>query len=178
MNMEAPFRPPPESLERARQHLKRTIDEFGFDHQKSIHAEQDVIMIALRIGGYEDTLRQAQSLAERGAALLGPGDRTVLATKFSIGYCLCKLGSVDEGISKIDNTVQECVHALGALDVATIGRQIVAVEILVEVGKIAEARERLAAILRDCPRFPERHFITTRLNDVSKLIEGVKIEQR
>jgi tetratricopeptide (TPR) repeat protein len=167
VNLGVLFRPPPESLERARQHLSRTRDEFGPDREETILAEQSIIMIGLRIGNYEDTLKQAERLVARSEVLLGPGHRLVLAAKFSIGYCKFKLGAIDEGLAKIDSTIEECAQALGILDTATIDRRIVAVGLLAEAGRTDVAQERLAALLMDCSDFPAGHFITMRLNEAA-----------
>ena len=50
----APFRPLPESLERAYRHLDLTRREFGPDHENTIRAEQSVITLAIYSDRYNE----------------------------------------------------------------------------------------------------------------------------
>jgi hypothetical protein len=167
-----PFRPAPESLERARRHLDLTRRGFGPDHENTILAEQSVIMITIQNDRYNDALVLAEQLAARSEAVLGPEHRLVLAAKFSTAYCIFKLGSVDEGILRLDDVVEETAQALGPLDTATMHRRIVIIGLLVEVGQADIAKERFIPLLEECDSFPPGHFITTALKHAAQQIES------
>ena len=171
VNMGAPFRIPPESLERAREHLRLTRRELGPDHESSILAEQSVIILARHAGHYADALALAEQQLTRIEGLVGSQDRNVLAAKFSVGSCMLKLGSIDEGLIKLDKAVEETARALGPQDVATLDRQIVIVRLLAEAGRTDVARKRLAALQVRCSDFPAKHFITIRLNEAIRAID-------
>jgi tetratricopeptide (TPR) repeat protein len=167
-----PFRPLPESLERARRHLDLTRRGFGPDHENTILAEQSVIMITIYNDRYNDALSLAEQLAARSEAVLGPEHRLVLAAKFSTAYCIFKLGAVDEGILRLDDAAEETARALGSLDTATMHRRITIINLLVEAGQADIAQERLMALQEECNSFPPGHFITTALKHAAQQLEG------
>jgi hypothetical protein len=167
----APFRPLPDSLERAKRHLEATIQEFGADHENTILAEQSVIMITLWSGHYNDALVLAEQLAARSEAVLGSDHRLVLAPKYSKAYCTFKLGRIDEGLVMLDAAASETARVLGPFDTATLHRQIIIAGLLVESGKLDIARERLSLLLKYCDGFPAGHFVTTALNLVLQQLE-------
>ena len=172
VNMGAPFTLPPESLERAREHLRQTRRALGPNHESSILAEQSVIIVTVHSGHYADALALAEKQLIRIEPLFGPQDRNVLAVKFTIGSCMFRLGLMDEGLMKLDKAVEETAQALGPHDVATLDRQIVIVRLLAEAGQIDVARKRLAALRVTCADFPAKHFITIRLNETIRVIDN------
>jgi hypothetical protein len=167
-----PFRPLPESLERARRHLDLTRREFGPDHENTILAEQSVIMISIYDDRYNDALALAEQLAVRSEGVLGPDHRLVLAAKFSTGYCTFKLGAVDEGLLRLDAAAEETARALEPSDTATLHRRITIVGLLAEAGKASIAQDRLIALQEECGSFPEGHFITTALKHTAQQLES------
>ena len=171
VNMGAPFRLSPESLERARKHLRHTRHELGPNHESSILAEQSVIIITVHSGHYADALALAKQQLTRIEPLLGSHHRNVLAAKFTIGSCMFRLGMMDEGLMKLDKAVEETAQALGPHDVATLDRQIVIVRLLAEAGRTDMARKRLAALRVTCSDFPTKHFIAIRLKETIRAID-------
>ena len=169
-NIDVPFRPLPESLDRARDYLDRSRSEFGPDHENSILAEQSVIMLQIANGSYGDALSMAERLLIRSEAALGSEHRLVLATKYSIGYCTFKLGRVAEGLVKLDAAVGETERALGSQDSAALGRQIEIVKLLVEAGRTDAARERMTALREECGSFTPDSFIAVKWEEVQELL--------
>lgn len=172
VDLGAPFRPLPESLERARRHLELTLREFGPDHENTFRAKQSIVMINAYSGRYNDARRLAEELASKGETVLGPNHRLVLAAKFSAAYCTFAIDAADAALTRLDAVVEEASCALGPLDTATLHRRIMIVYLLTNVGKADIAQKRLISLRKDCAGFPAAHFINTALRHVEQLLDG------
>jgi hypothetical protein len=145
----APLHPPAESLKRSWQYLRRTRDEFGPDHENTFRAELSVATIRMSNGFFDDALMLAESIMERGGKALGQDHRSILAAQFLAAYCVFRLGSVKEGLAKLEAAVGRSEQALGKQDSATASRRITIAELLAESGNIHLARERLSILQTD-----------------------------
>jgi tetratricopeptide (TPR) repeat protein len=171
-DMGLPFKPLPESLERARRHLDMTRSEFGPDHESSMLAEQAVMVIVMSEGRYDDAHAMAEELAARSESVFGTDHRLVLAARFSVAYCTFKLGLVGEGLAMLDHAAEETARALGMLDTAATGRRIRIARLLAESGQTDMARERLARVQKECDGFPSEHFTAMSLKQAIQQIQG------
>jgi hypothetical protein len=165
-----PFRPPPESLERAHKYLQQVRNEFGSDHERSILAEQSVIMLTFSSGRYEDALTMADLLWEKSEVILGPEHRLVLAAQFTVAQCKFLLGYIDGGLTALDAAVYATERALGPSDTATAGRRITIVRRLIEAGRLDQARERLTALQEAYSGYPVDHFISIWLQEATGML--------
>ena len=158
-----PFRPAPESLKQARQHLSQLQRELGSDHPESLSAEQCVVLFTMHCGLPAEALDLANDLLARAETILGSEHRTVLALKIDIGSCTYKLGDIQDGLYKLDAATEETSRALGPRNYTTLIRRIAIVNLLTEAGRVEVARQRLAELDADIFSFPTWHSITSEL---------------
>jgi eukaryotic-like serine/threonine-protein kinase len=167
-----PFSAAPESLARAWQHLNRTRDELGDDHETTLLAEQTVVILSMNNGHYREALALTESVAQRGGKRLGPDHRIVLAAQWAAAIAIFRLGPVVEGLTLLDTAVARATDILGIQDTATASRRIIMVELLAEAGHPDLARERLASVRADYSGRPPGNYISMLLADVTQRMDS------
>ena len=162
-----PIRAAPESLSRARQHHRRTRDEYGPDHENTFLAELSVVALSIGNGLFGDALSLAGSIVRRGEKVLGHDHRIVLAAQFSGAYCVFKLGPIEDGIARLEAAASRAEQVLGKQDSATASRRITLVEVLAEAGNVSSARKRLSTLQADYSAREPGNYIATLLAEAA-----------
>jgi hypothetical protein len=164
-DLRMPIRSTEDSLNRAQEYLRTIRKEFGLDHEKSLSAEQSVIIMTMHSGRYDSALTLLQEMLPRSERLLGPTHRIVLAAKYSTGVCTYHMGDEEEGLIKIDAAIREAENVLGSRDSAIGARKIETVTMLAQAGHLDLAQERMSVLQADYSDLSPDHFIARALQE-------------
>jgi hypothetical protein len=166
----ASVRPTHEALKRGQKYLLQQQDELGPDHPQALQAEHFVVVLKMQDGRFTLALAQAVDLVVRAERSLGPRHRTVLGLKWDIGWCIFKLGRIEEGLNMLDAAITASSEALGDRDLATASRRVDMVHALYESGREDSARELLAELENRYSDFRPDHIIRMDLKEASDRI--------